>query len=276
MNRTFTLLGPSLRRCGTMIAAAFVGLTLLGAPAQAQNLNPFRPPSVEDQKKLGDQAAAQILQKYPEVKDSRASHFKDVCQRLVSKLSDNDRKTWNFRFHLIESDEINAFALPGGETFMFTGLYKQLTSDDALAAVMGHELTHVRQQHWARAESENQKRNALIGAGLILFKANQTQQAIGASVTQVIGLKYSRGDEDAADKGGLENMVAAGYNPQGMLDLFATLQKVSGNGGDKRLGDFLSDHPLTSSRIDNTKKRIAAMGKSNFPALTPLPGGKKS
>jgi predicted Zn-dependent protease len=254
-----------------LCAVLMMGLCCV-APVQAQGLNLFKQPSPDQQKKVGDQAAQEILAKYPEINDARAKHFRDVCTKLVNSMPDADRKTWNFRFHLIDSKEVNAFALPGGQTFMFTGLYNLIHSDDELAAVMGHELTHVRKQHWAKAEVEQEKRQALLVAGFTIFKANRAEQEVGATITNVIGLKYSRKEEDEADKGGLENLVAAGYNPQGMLDLFATLQKAAGNGGDKLTGDFLSDHPLTSARIDTTKKRIDALGNKTFPALTPLPG----
>jgi beta-barrel assembly-enhancing protease len=251
-------------------AMIFVGV-FAARPARAQNLNPFRPPSPEQQRRLGDEAAAQVLRKYREVNDDRAARFRQVCERLVRTLPDADRKAWNYRFHLIDSDEVNAFALPGGETFLFTGLYRRLRSDDEVAAVMGHEMTHVRKQHWAKAEVEREKREVLLGAGLALLHAGQAAQTVGEQAAGILGLKYSRKEEDEADQGGLENLVAAGYNPRGMLDLFETLRKAAGNGGDRLTGDFLSDHPLTSARIEATKKRVAALGDRTFPALTPIP-----
>jgi predicted Zn-dependent protease len=85
-----------------------------------------------------------------------------------------------------------------------------------------------------------------------------------------VGLKFSRGEEDQADEGGLQNLVAAGYNPEGMIQLFNALAKVSGNGGSIG-GDFLSDHPLTSDRIKHAQQRIAEMRRvRSFPPLTPL------
>ena len=95
-------------------------------------------------------------------------------------------------------------------------------------------------------------------------------QTLAGLADNAIGLKFSRGEEDQADAGGLENMVAAGYNPQGMIELFQTLEKVSGNGGSLG-GDFLSNHPLTSDRIKHTEQRIAALKSDrSFPAVTPL------
>ncbi len=211
-----------------------------------------------------------MLKQYPEVHDARARHFNQLGQRLVGALSPSDRNTWDFRFHVLDSKEVNAFALPGGNMFMFTGLYKLLTTDDALAGVTGHEMTHVRKQHWAQAYAKQQEREAGIGLLLGLFHAGQMAQTVAGLADSAIGLKFSRGEEDQADQGGLENMVAAGYNPQGMIELFQTLEKVSGNGGSLG-GDFLSNHPLTSDRIKHTEQRIAALKSDrNFPPVTPL------
>lgn len=243
---------------------------LLPQAAEAGGLFSVSAPSPQDQKKVGDQAAQQVLQKYPEVHDARARHFNELGQRLVRALPPSDRKTWDFRFHVLDSKEVNAFALPGGNMFMFTGLYKLLPTDDALAGVTGHEMTHVRKQHWAQAYATTQEREAGIGLLLGLFHAGRTAQTIAGLADSAVSLKFSRGEEDQADQGGLENMVAAGFNPEGMIQLFQALEKVSGNGGGLG-GAFLSDHPLTSDRIKNTERRIAALqGQRHFPPLTPL------
>jgi len=257
-----------LRRAALTGAGLAVAPLLIPQAAEAGGL--FSAPSADDQKKVGDQAAQQVLQKYPEVHDARARHFNEIGQRLVHGLSASDRNTWDFRFHVLDSKEVNAFALPGGNMFMFTGLYKLLSTDDALAGVTGHEMTHVRLQHWAKASTKQQERAAGIGLLLGIFHAGRAAQTIAGLADSAIGLKFSRSEEDQADQGGLENMVMSGYNPQGMIQLFQALEKVSGNGGGLG-GSFLSDHPLTSDRINHTQQRIAAMkSQRNFPPLTPL------
>lgn len=242
---------------------------LLPPAAQAGGL--FAAASPDDQKKIGDQAAAQVLTQYHEVFDHRASHFNAIGQRLVRALPASDRSTWAYKFHVLDSPTVNAFALPGGNMFMFTGLYKLLPTDDALAGVTGHEMTHVRLQHWAKANAKQQERQAGIGLLLGIFHAGSAAQSIAGLADSAIGKKFSRGEEDQADQGGLQNMVAAGYNPQGMIQLFQALEKVSGNGGGGIGGDFLSDHPLTSDRIKHTQDRIASLQSAHaFAPLTPL------
>ncbi len=251
-----------------LASAGLAALPLLPEAADADGLFPM--PSPADQKKVGDQAALQVVKQYKEVHDSRARHFQGLGQRLVSALPQSDQRTWDYRFHVLDSPEVNAFALPGGNMFMFTGLYEKLTSEDSLAAVTGHEMTHVRKQHWAQAYVKQQQREAGISLFLGLFHAGRGLQTVAGLADTAIGLKFSRNEEDQADAGGLTDLVAAGYNPQGMLQLFGTLQKVAGNGGGLG-GDFLSNHPLTSDRIRHTQQRIIAL-KSNtiFPPVTPL------
>jgi predicted Zn-dependent protease len=233
-----------------VVGGAAAAVALAEQPSRADIFTP----SVSQQKQVGRQAAQQVLQKYKELRGERARHFDRIGQRLADALPEKDRNTWNFEFHVLDSKEINAFALPGGPMFMFTGLMDRVRSDDELAAVTGHEMTHVRKQHWAKAAAKQQERSVGLGLLLGLTRAGQGWQLLAGGLNTIIGLKYSRGEEDEADAGGLQNMVDAGFDPHGMLDLFHTLQTSSGSGGG--LPAFLSDHPLTSERIKKTQERI--------------------
>jgi predicted Zn-dependent protease len=243
---------------------ALLGLSVAAAgPARADMFTP----SVKDQIKLGDQAAADVMGKYRVVNDDRSRRVEDVGRRLVDALSPQERGPWNYRFHVIDSKEINAFALPGGNVFMFTGLYDRIRSEDELAGVMGHELTHVRKEHWAKMAGAQSKREAGLAVILGLAHAGRAWQNIAGLADSMLTLRYSRKDEDQADAGGLQDMVAAGYNPQGMLDLFHTLQQAAGGGGGPA---FLADHPLTTTRIQHTQQRINQLDRRDFPPETPL------
>ena len=252
-----------------VLASAGLALAPLTLPGAAR-ADLIGKPSPAKQKEVGDQAAKQVLQRYHEVDDSRAREFKAIGQNLLTNLSDDDRKLWDFRFHFLESKEVNAFALPGGNVFMFSGLFAIINSEDALAAVTGHEMTHVRKQHWASAYQKQEERELGIAAILQITHAGSAVQSLSSVADQAVGTKYSRSEEDQADQGGLENMVAAGYNPQGMLDLFAALQQKAGNGAIMG-GDFLSNHPLTSDRIKHAQQRIDALRPATpFPPERPL------
>jgi len=248
---------PAASRRDFLVKMLAGGLTVAAVPLLAGNaqadLFKFMP-TVADQKRLGEQAAQDVLKKYEVVTDSRAKSFDTIGAKLMAALPAKDRNTWDYKFHVISSKEVNAFAVPGGNMFMFTGLMDRVKSDSELAAVTGHEMTHVRKQHWAHAAASQKKREIELGVILGLTHASSGWQEIAGLGNSLYTLRYSRRDEDEADAGGLQNMVDAGYDPQGMLDLFRTLQNVSG--GKSEGPDFLRDHPLTADRIRKTQQRI--------------------
>jgi len=245
----------------------FVALvTVSGVAVEPARADMFTP-GVKDQIRLGDQAAAEVMKKYRVVNDSRAARVEDVGRRLLDAMSPKDRGPWDYRFHVIDSKDINAFALPGGNVFMFTGLYNRLKTEDELAAVMGHEMTHVREQHWAHMAGAQAKRQAGLAVLLGLTHASSVWQNVAGLADSMLTLRYSRKDEDQADAGGLQDMVAAGYNPEGMLGLFQILQDSAGGGGGP---SFLQDHPLTSTRIQHTRDRINQLPDRDFPSERPL------
>ncbi|HLH80343.1 MAG TPA: M48 family metallopeptidase [Chthonomonas sp.] len=211
-------------------------------------------PSISEQKKVGQQAERQILQQYRVVHGPQERWLQRVGERLRAALDEKDRRTWDYRFHVIESKEINAFALPGGPIFMFTGLMDRIHDDSELAAVTGHEMTHVRLQHWARRVATQRKEELGFLGIVLLTHANRTLQSLGDLALSAIDLKYSRDEEKQADIGGLEDMVAAGYNPNGMLELFDMLEQATK--GHPQPPEFLSDHPLTQERIRYVQQLI--------------------
>ena len=245
-----------------LLKALVGGMTLSALPLLLEDAHAdaFKP-SAAQQMKLGDQAAAQVLQKYPVVKDDRAREFSRVGEKLVNALTPQERGPWNYTFRVVESKEINAFALPGGNMFMFTGLLERIKSSSELAAVTGHEMTHVRKEHWANAAAAQKKRELGLGVILGLSRAGQLWQTIAGAGEQLYTLKFSRSEEDQADAGGLQNMAEAGFNLHGMIDLFNTLQQATGGKGGGP--EFLSDHPLTTARIKHTEQRIAQMEAKN-------------
>jgi predicted Zn-dependent protease len=174
-------------------------------------------------------------------------------------------ETWQYSFDVIDSKDVNAFALPGGPTFFYTGLLDRLKTEDEIAGIMGHELTHVRQQHWARIYGDAQKRQLFLTGAFLLLRVNYTGAQIADLVNNLLDLKYSRTDEAAADEGGFVNSSASGYNPQGLADAFELLDKLGGHEP-----EFLSDHPADKNRIQHIEDDIRKSGKT-YPPQRPLP-----
>ncbi len=241
--------------------------------AQAQLFKP----SKTDQIRAGKEYAAKIRKENKVLPDSdpRVRLLRQVGQRFLNaRTPDEQRKEpWEFTFDVIDSKEVNAFAIPGGPVFFFTGLIDKLTNVDEISGIMGHELTHVRREHWASAVNSQQERGALIlGLGTIFGASRRTMDI--ASIINTIGfnLKNSRKQEGEADQYGFDFDLKAGYNPEGMIQVFDMFRKMKGNGGNV---EFLSTHPDDKNRIASLTKKLEDYKRSGkittLPPLTPLP-----
>ena len=244
-----------------------IGVSLAITPWLLVHPAPAAPalPSPTDQKAVGEKSTAEVLSKYPQVQDGRLRFFREIGNRLVASLSATDRTTWDYKFYVLESKEVNAFAVPGGHLFMFTGLYALLKTQDELAAVTGHELAHIYRQHWAKAYVKQIERERAVAIATLLAGNKGAALGWGAVLSTVFRQKFSRQEEDEADAYGLKDMVSAGYNPQGMVMLFRLFEA-----GDEKTIPFLSDHPMTSDRIAHTQERIAQMGSRTYPPVKPF------
>ncbi|MCW5943905.1 MAG: M48 family metallopeptidase [Fimbriimonadaceae bacterium] len=252
-------------RCATARALATGVLLWSVAAAQADI---FRP-SKEDQVKLGTDAAAKVRKSEKLLPDDhpRVRLLRSAAQRILDAIPADQRKKeiWKFSFDVIDKKEVNAFAFPGGPIFFFNGLIDKLETEDQLAGVLAHEMTHVRNQHWASAYADNMKRRLGITAILTIFNAGSSAFDIaGVADDLLVGLPYSRKHESEADRVGLDLMVRAGYNPEG---LEFVMRMFASEGG--RPWEFVSSHPDPNNRSKAIAKWIKESGKT-FPPSTPL------
>lgn len=247
-----------------ILAAALLLASL--APAGSAQADPFRP-SAQDQVQLGQRVAAQIRRelKVLPADDPWVKLVRRVGDRLLSTIDDGD-KPWEYSLDVIDSPDINAFSLPGGPTFVYMGLLKKLTSEDELAGVLGHELTHVRKEHWSRLYAGEQKRDLVINLVLILARANNNIASLAQIGDDVFfSLKYSRQAESEADFGGFQMMTGAGYNPQGMVELFHMFETAPG----EKEPEFVSDHPSDEKRAQRIEQLAKDSGKT-YPPERPI------
>lgn len=230
--------------------------------------------SVSEQKKVGAQAAQEIERKSVIVgRDVQAPRniggrsvdeiVSEVGNNIVSLLGPNP---WSFTFKIIQNKEVNAFALPGGPVYVYTGLLKalKLESDspreaiNMLAGVLGHEITHVTGQHWAQQYKKDQERG--LGLAIILGAtgASKSTQQIAGILNFAQSQKYSRKDEYRADDGGIKLLNDGrrfGYDPQGVVDMLRVLDKISQDTPKAMV--WLSDHPSTVDRIKRAEKKVS-------------------
>jgi len=157
-------------------------------------------------------------------------------QILVAAIS--PESIYQYRFHVVESDTINAFAMPGGEIFILTGLVKKFPQPERVAAVLAHEIQHVEQRHSVKRIYRAIGRSALFGMALGIF----TDQSSLAAV-QLSTLKHDRANETQADLLGARLLEDAGGSRQAMVDMLNELAKEGGGGP-----VWLSSHPDSRER----------------------------
>ncbi len=221
----------------------------------ARQLNAF---SMEREIAMGAEAAPQFVESYggvipsPEIQ----AYVSNIGHRLAesSELPD---LPWEF--FVVDSQVINAFALPGGKVFMSRGLMAQLTSEAELAGVLGHEIGHVTGRHGGQQMTRAigiQVAAAGLGiAGEIADEDALRYMGLGTSAGGAVYLlKYGRDQETQADSLGMRYMTRNGYNPVGQLRVMEVLQAASGTGG--RPPEFFSTHPYPETRIERINEEI--------------------
>jgi predicted Zn-dependent protease len=232
---------------GAAFPALFILAASVSGPAAARI-------SFQQEMAMSDQAAKQVQKDYKLTNDPELTRI----GRIIA---------WNSRipvlsFQMAETDEINAFALPG-RIYFCRGLWDKLDEQER-AGILGHEIGHVAEHHSIRQIEKDQKRTVFLQILVIAVDANATQADIAAIANALIGLKYSREFENDADKDGIELTRRAGYDPHGVLRALEKLQELSKG---SHVPEFLSTHPLTKDRIENVRQRVAAI------TFTPPPGG---
>jgi predicted Zn-dependent protease len=209
--------------------------------------NKYKP---TDDVKVGRQAAAEVEQQLPILRDPEAtSYISRVGQRLVSSIpSEFQHPEFQYYFKIVNARDINAFALPGGPMYVNRGMIEAAHNEGEMAGVMAHELSHVALRHGTAQATKAQKYGLLagilgIGGQILGGPAGAAAQIAGQGVG-VYFLKFSREYETEADILGARIMANAGYDPHDLANMFKTIEQQSGGSG----GGFLSDHPSPSDR----------------------------
>ncbi|MBI5868113.1 MAG: M48 family metalloprotease [candidate division Zixibacteria bacterium] len=216
---------------------------------------------ISDQEEIaiGGQVDAEVRKTNKVLHDSAwQSYLTEVGEKIVKVC---DRPELQYHFTVIESDQINAFATPGGYVFFYTGILRLMDNEAEMAAVMAHEISHVVGRH-----SVKHLQIAYGGAiGLQLILGDQSGKLAGELVATAMGIAltgYGRSHELEADKFGVYYMQKAGFNPGGARTMFEKLSHLSGEAKRGFFENLTATHPDTQDRLSRIDSEIAGMPRT--------------
>jgi Zn-dependent protease with chaperone function len=222
---------------------------------------------------LGDQAFEQVRREGTLLTNSVwQANVNEIIGRLLPAVRDSG---YTFKFHVLQDTNVNAFAMPGGNVVILTGLLEQAKTGEEVAGVLAHELAHVTRRHGLR--------NIIKSAGLLVLVQSLFGDTSGLAAVVAEGSRYllqqkfSRDFEREADDTGWTILVAADLDPRGMTRFFETMKILAAQSGQGAMDgslSFLATHPASQERIDWLNGKWDAMEKkSGFQWLAPWPGG---
>lgn len=258
-------------RCIRSLVAALLVLLTAAGPVAAEM-------TIKKEKELGRKAFLEIREQLGLVKDPDCVwYLRGLGRRLVALIPNSP---FTYTFSLVDSPQINAFAIPGGYIFIFRGLVTFMDSEAELVSVVAHEIAHVKQRHLAMRLKRSQPVNLATMAGMlagILLGAAGGNPAIGQAVIMgsVAGgiqkqLAFSREDEEQADYVGYKLMTALGYPARAMAEGFRKIGRREAMMG-PHVATYLRTHPQSASRMDRIdalirrhQHRVLPQDNSNF------------
>ena len=224
--------------------------------------------STQQEVALGAQYAAQVDSQLPIIHDAALQRYIDILGDSIAHVTSRADLDWHFA--IVNTDVVNAFALPGGYIYVNRGIIEHADRMDELAGVMAHEIGHVVKRH--SVKQMQQMDGANIGLVLTCALTNVCQSQAAQAAINVGGTlafaKFSREDEAEADEQGSSYLVKAGISPQGMVSFFQKLVEMEQQSGGSAPPAWFSDHPLTQDRIADIQNLINQLPPQTLGTLT--------
>lgn len=231
------------------------------------------PISPEQEYYIGRSVTASLLGSYKIYSDPVLTDYVNKVCRVLALNSQRPELYKGYFVAVLDSDQINAFASSGGHILVTRGLLQCATSEDALAAVLAHEIAHIQLQHGIKAIKGDRWTNATLtvaGSAATTLTDGQMREVVGAFdesvdsiVTTMVNTGYSQSQEYDADATALEIMAAAGYAPHAMVEMLTELKARQ----PKSSGGFASTHPSAAKRLKNVEKKLKAYTEISVPEI---------
>jgi beta-barrel assembly-enhancing protease len=223
--------------------------------------------STQQEVEMGASYAQQINRELPLVQDAELVRYINVLGDSIARIADSRNLDWHF--HIVDSPDVNAFAVPGGYIYMNRGLIERAQSLAQVAGVLGHEVAHVTQRHSIQQMQKAQGTNIGVTAVCVLTSicnSEASQAVIGLGANAAFA-SFSRSDEDEADREAVRYMVRAGIDPVGIPEMFQILldERKAKPGA---LDSWFRSHPLEEDRIAAARNRISALPPESLRGLT--------
>ena len=221
-----------------------------------------RPISEEEEYYVGRAVAARILASYNLSNDRDLTWYVNLIGKTVSVNSNKPFTYGGYHFAVLDTDEINAFACPGGTIFITKGLVRTTANEEELAAVLAHEVVHINKRDGIAAIKSARWTQALTvigttaarnyGSAEVAQLVNIFEGSIDDIFKTLVVNGYSRSQEYSADEGALQILAKSGYNPNALNDFLVRLAQRGRSSG----GGIMQTHPATSDRIENISGKI--------------------
>ena len=231
-----------------------------GCRSMAPMLPSVTPPAEDEEARISREFRREAKKYFKFINQPEVERYVDRIARRI--LSATGPLSYDYRFFVVEDQQLNAFAVPGGSIYLFTGLIERAKSNDELAGVLGHEIVHVKGRHMARSSGPDAISVLSLLASVALARSSgsggQAAAVVGQAVSATRQAAYSRQLEMDSDTLGTRYMAAAGFDPRGTLGFLKTMdQERLLNPVD--VPAYLQSHPLTQERMANAELVVKSL-----------------
>jgi len=260
------MFGPSGLRCSWRTHCVYVVLVSLLISGCSSGLSSAIPsvsgPTEDEEVRISREFRREAKKVLKFVNDPEVERYIDRIGRRI--LAATGPLSFDYRFFVVDEDQLNAFSVPGGSIYVYTGLIERTKNTDELAGVLGHEITHAKNHHMARASGPDAVSILSLLAMVALARSGSGAQAagmVGQAVSATRQLAFSRQLEMEADTLGTRYMAAAGYDPKGTIEFLKILdQERALNPVD--VPAYILSHPISQERIANAELVVKSLGQT--------------